>query len=228
MAAKKPAKKPAKKAAKKAAKKPAKKAAKKPAKKAAKKKPAKKAAKKKAAKKPAKKAAQKKAAKRPAKKKAIKAKPIAKPVAAAKSSTVAVSGVRPALYKMLTVGLDPFHILKARAGEGVGDLRIKDAFEIPFDGRGIHVGAVMIFDAFAQFECIAFQILGDVPFFSDARHDIHLAVEIEQALRGAGRRIGHIEHEMAMGIESGGIDGRPEPQRTATLWRAAGSGRRSG
>ena len=112
--------------------------------------------------------------------------------------------------EVLAVGLDTFDILKARAREGVGDLRIENTFEIPFDGRGVHVGAVVILDAFAQPECVALQILGDVPLFSDAGHDVHLAVEIEQPLCGAGRRIGYIEHDMTMGIEPGGIHGCPK------------------
>ena len=128
-------------------------------------------------------------------------------------------------HRVLVVDRDALDVRQRRAGEGMTDLGIEDALDVPLDRLGVDGLAVVELGAATQLESPSLQVGRGVPFRRDGRDRIHLGIEVEQTTGQRGQRLRHEIDEVAMGIEADGIVAHTEAQRAAAFGVSLGRGR---
>src|SRR5688572_30850090 len=104
-----------------------------------------------------------------------------------------------ALHDPLVVHRDAIDVDQRRTVEGMADLGIEDALEVPLDDGGIDRLAIVEFSTLTQLEGPRLEVLGGIPFTGDRRNDLHARIEIEQSAGCAGQGLGDEVDEVAMG-----------------------------
>jgi hypothetical protein len=124
------------------------------------------------------------------------------------------------LHRVLVVDRDALDVGQHRAREGVADLGILDALDVPLDRLGVDRLAVVVLGAAPELEGPGLEISRWLPRLGDGRLGLHLVVEIDQPAGDGGERRGDEVDDVAVRIEPDRVLARAEAQRAAALGMA--------